>query len=103
MPEKEYLIFLDVDARKRHYHQSKGDKIVKLMVQLEVRVENEWKEVVRYDCAHDSVHKDSYNRAGKRRKMGLFLTYEDALTFADDDITENWELYRAKYLRGEFP
>jgi len=68
------------------------------MVQLEVRVENKWKEVVRYDCAHDSVHKDSYNRTGK-----MFLTYEDALTFADDDITENWELYKAKYLRGEFP
>jgi len=35
--------------------------------------------------------------------MALFLSYEDALTFADDDLNENWETYREKYLRGDFP
>jgi len=31
------------------------------------------------------------------------MAYEDALTFADDDINENWQLYKEKFLRGEFP
>jgi hypothetical protein len=103
MPEKQYLIFLDVDARKRHYHKSKGGKITQLMVQLEIRLEGQWREVIRYDCAHETIHKDAYNLAGKRRKWGIFLTYEEALSFADKDINEHWELYRDKFLRGEFP
>lgn len=58
MPEKKYLILLDVDARKRHYHFTEAGRIT---------------------------------------------NYEDALTFADDDINENYEIYKEKFLRGEFP
>jgi hypothetical protein len=25
------------------------------------------------------------------------------LTFADDDINENWELYKENFVKGEFP
>jgi hypothetical protein len=28
---------------------------------------------------------------------------KDALTFADDDINENWEIYRTRFLSGGFP
>jgi hypothetical protein len=73
------------------------------MVQLEVSVGAVWKEVVRYDCAHDYIHKDCYNIKGKGRKTRLNLDYQEALVFADDDINENWEIYREKFLRGEFP
>ena len=31
------------------------------------------------------------------------MNFKDALTFADDDINENWDLYRDKFLRGDFP
>ncbi|MDL1984823.1 MAG: hypothetical protein LWX54_11655 [Deltaproteobacteria bacterium] len=57
----------------------------------------------RYDCAHDYAHKDCYNAKGKCRKINLYLDYENALTLADDDINENWEIYREKFLRGDFP
>jgi len=33
----------------------------------------------------------------------LYLDYEDALTLADDGINEHWELYREKFLKGDFP
>lgn len=52
MAEKNYLILLDFDARKRHYHSAESGKITRFVVQLEVKVEDNWKEVVRYDCAH---------------------------------------------------
>ncbi len=102
MPEKQYLILLDIDVRKRHYHYTKAGKITNFLVQLEIKIGNYWKEVIRYDCAHQYAHKDCYNIKGQSRKTNLYMDYEDALTFADDDINENWELYREKFLRGEF-
>jgi hypothetical protein len=53
--------------------------------------------------AHGYAHKDCYNVEGKCRKMNLFLDYEEALALADDDINENWALYRDRFLRGGFP
>jgi hypothetical protein len=35
--------------------------------------------------------------------MNIHLNYEDALIFADEDINENWQIYREKFLKGEFP
>jgi len=101
MGEKQYLIMLDIDARKRHYHNSEAGKITKFVVQLEVKIGGTWKEVVRYDCAHDYAHKDLYNNEGKRSKINLYMNYEDALSFADDDINDNWEIYKRRFLKGD--
>jgi hypothetical protein len=41
-----------------------------------------------------------------RRKARLWLphgNYEEALTFADEDLDENWDRYRSIFLRGERP
>ena len=103
MAERQYLIFFDADARKRHYHVAEAGKITKFVVQLEIKVGNQWKEVVRYDCAHDYAHKDCYDNKGRRRKIKLYLSYEDALSVADDDLNDNWEVYRERFLRGNFP
>ena len=102
MPEKQYLILLDIDARKRHYHLTKVGRIIKFTVQLEVKIGSSWKEVIRYDCSHNYAHKDCYNFEGRTKKINLFIDYDDALTLADDDINENWEIYRARFLRGGF-
>ncbi|OHC08787.1 MAG: hypothetical protein A2545_01435 [Planctomycetes bacterium RIFOXYD2_FULL_41_16] len=61
MAVKEYIIPYSEDTRKRHYHQTQSGKVVKFMVQLEIKHEGSWKEVVRYDCAHGYAHRDSYN------------------------------------------
>ena len=103
MTEKQYLLLLDIDVRKRHYHICEAGKITKFMVQLEIKVGDAWRDVVRYDCVHDYTHKDCYNISGECRKINLYLGYEDALTFADDDINENWEIYKERFLRGGFP
>jgi hypothetical protein len=101
--EKRYLILLDADARKRHYHIVESGRIVKFAVQLEICVLGVWREAIRYDCSHDFVHKDCYNLRGGRRKMAMQLDYEEALTFADEDLDENWEIYRQRFLKGDFP
>ena len=48
MAEKEYIIPYSEDARKRHDRKTIRDKIVKFTVQLEVKYEGNWKEVIRY-------------------------------------------------------
>ena len=92
---------LDIDVRKRHYHIAEAGKIIKFAVQLEVKIRGTWKGVVRYDCAHDYAHKDLYNNEGKRSKINLYMNYEDALSFADDDINDNWEIYKRRFLKGD--
>jgi len=73
------------------------------MVQLEVTHEGIWKEVVRYNCTHGFAHRDAYNLSGKHVKEELYLSFEDALTLADDDIDDNWETYKHSFLEGELP
>ena len=103
MAEKEYIIPYSNDVRKRHYHKTSRGKVEKFVVQLEVEYEGRWKEVVRYDCAHNFAHRDSYNLAGRNKKEGLSLGFEEALTLADDDIDDNWELYTQRFLEGAMP
>lgn len=103
MPAKEYIIPYTKDARKRHLHDTIKGKVVKFMVQLEVNYKGNWMEVVRYDCSHGFAHRDSYNFFGKQIKEELYLNFEDALTLADDDIDENWETYKHKFLEGGIP
>ena len=60
-----------------------------------------WKEVVRYDCTHGFAHRDAYNLSGKHVKEELYLSFEETLTLADDDIDDNWEIYKHRFLEEE--
>jgi len=103
LAEKEYIILYSENARKRHYHKTISGKVVKFVVQLEGNHEGSWREVVRYDCAHGFAHRDSYNLSGSNKKEELHLDFEEALTLADDDIDDNWELYIQRFLEGAIP
>jgi hypothetical protein len=55
---------------------------------------------VRYDTAHGFAHKDLMNPDGSKEKILLgFLDLNEALTFADKDINENWGRYKERYFR----
>lgn len=103
MNPKEYLLVLGNGARKRHRHEIDKGQVVTFMVQLEIQHQGTWLPVIRYDSAHGISHVDRYNLTGEQQKDWLDLTFEDALTFADVDINENWENYRQRFLRGLFP
>jgi hypothetical protein len=104
LAERSYIIPYSKNTRKRHYHKTERGRVVNFVVQLEVEVEGgEWKPVVRYDCSHKFIHRDAYNLKGRQRKEELGLTYEEALTFADEDIDENWERYQVAFTRGGYP
>ena len=103
MPEKQYLIPYAPDVRKRHHHKTERGKVVWFMVQLEVLSKGEWKPVIRYDCAHGYAHCDRYNLEGGCLKGNISMSYEDALTFSDDDIDDRWQVYRSDFLKGGSP
>ena len=44
-----------------------------------------------------------YKIDGSKKKEELDLTYADALDFADKDINQNWDEYKNRFLRGEWP
>lgn len=103
MAKTEYLLYYNENARKRHLHKTEKGNVVQFMVQLEVKVEGQWKPVIRYDCAHDISHGDRYNRKGDQTKEELNLPYGEALTLADEDIDDNWEIYIFEFLKGIYP
>ena len=57
----------------------------------------QWKTIIRYDCAHGFSHIDSYNKIGGKTKTDLKLSLEEALILADEDIKENWEKYVSEF------
>ena len=103
MSERNYTRSLGEGARKRHYHKTEKGKVADFVVQLEVEVKEEWKPVIRYDCSHDYTHVDRYNLKGEKEKIELNLDYAEALTIADEDININWESYKDRFLRGDYP
>jgi len=99
--EVEYLIRLGPADRYRHKHVREKGRIVSFSVQLETMVENQWCPVVRYDCAHGFAHRDLLHLDGMVTKTPVFIhDYNDALTFAESDLKENWTVYKERYLRG---
>ena len=103
MLEKTYTRSLGENARKRHSHKTDKGRVIDFVVQLEVKVGDIWMPVIRYDCAHDFAHADRYNMSGETLKEELHLSYAECLTLADEDINVNWESYKERFLRGEYP
>ena len=67
-------------------------------MQIEVLLEEKWRPVVRYDTSHRFAHKDLYRGRGRVVKSDLKMSFEEALTYALDDLRDNWETYREKFL-----
>ena len=96
----DFIVVFDEGVRKRHYHETQKGKVTYFAVQLEVKVGNEWKVALRYDCSHNFSHVDKYDIKGGKVKNALDLSFESALTFGDWDINENWVKYKREFLKG---
>ncbi len=77
-----------------------GKKIVGFAVQIEVRVNENWKPVVRYDTAHGFAHQDVIHYDGRKEKRPIpFQDWNEALSYAESDLRTNWGLYRDRFLK----
>ena len=77
--------------------------MVHFLIQLEVKVQGVWKEVIRYDTAHGFAHIDRFNIRGRKKKERLALSFNEALTTAERDMKQNWLTYHEQFLEGKFP
>ncbi len=101
--QTEYVVRIGPADRYRHLHGKKHGRIIFFRLQYETKVENEWIPVVRYDTAHGFVHRDLMNQEGiVISKTPLFnQDYNDALTFAENDLRLNWEHYKNRFLEEQ--
>jgi hypothetical protein len=84
---------------RANYRVNRG-RVTRFTVQLEVMAEGQWQPVVRYDTSHQFAHCDFYQPGGKVVKINLMMTFDEALTHALNDLRDNWESYRDRFLRG---
>lgn len=99
-----YVYLLTINDRKRHEHFTVQGKVVRFSVQYETFAQGRWHPVIRYDTAHGFAHLDRIRPDGATDKIPL-LTQDlgEALTFADQDINDNWERYKEAYLKDRLP
>jgi hypothetical protein len=96
----EFVVLLTADDRRRHKHIDQDGNILEFSVQYETRIDDEWRAVVRYDTAHGFVHKDILHPHKKAEKIILAISsLNEALTFADKDIKENWQKHKEQFIR----
>ena len=55
----EFVTPLSSDGRRRTRHVRIGNKIIEFVVQYELKINEEWYPVVRYDTSHGFAHTES--------------------------------------------
>ena len=51
-----------------------------------------------FATSHRFAHRDMYRARGRVVKSHLRMTFEEALTHAVNDLRDNWESYKEKFL-----
>ncbi len=98
----EYVLRIGPADKYRHLHVQDRDKIVFFRVQHETKIRDVWFPVVRYDTSHGFTHRDLLDINGGVKKTPLFnQDYNDALTFAENDLKLNWLHYKNRFLGEE--
>ena len=98
----EYVLRIGPADRYRHLHIREKGAIVFFRVQYETKIRDRWFPVVRYDTTHGYAHRDLLNIRGDVKKTPLFnQDYNDALTFAENDLKLNWFYYKKRFLEEE--
>lgn len=100
MIEKSYVLIVGATDRIRVWFKKDRGKIIEFVVQYETLVRSKWQAVIRYDTAHGAPHTDVIRPDGTKEKRLLhFPNFNDAFSYAEEDIKANWEQYRQRYFR----
>jgi hypothetical protein len=92
-----HLLLDDRNAMRVNFELEQG-RVLKFVIQLECRFNDKWNAIVRYDTAHNFAHRDLLHPSGETEKSEMITqNYNEALTFAIKDLTDNWEKYRQRY------
>ena len=96
----EFAVRLNANCRRRHRHTHFKGRVISFSIQLEIWVNGKWCPVIRYDTTHGFAHRDFIHPNGRSEKTPIFAqNYNDALTFSEADIKDNWEFYKERFLK----
>jgi hypothetical protein len=97
-----YFVMLDSDYDRIRvdFETDRGEVITLHVVQYETRHEGEWQSVARYDTAHGFFHLDLYTIRGAMKYRIYMQDLNQALTFAIDDLKDNWLQYKRRFQGG---
>ena len=96
----EFHRYLNEDNALRVRFELEHGTVLKFVVQLECRfgVDIGFTPVVRYDTAHAFAHCDRLHPYEQSSKLIMpTQNYNDALTFAIDDLAKRWDTYRRRF------
>ena len=87
--EDEFVVEIRIEKRK----------VVDFKVMYNTIIDGKEHQVVRYDCSHGYAHKDILYKRPRRKKKMARLAYDKLFDLAKDDIIQNWEEYKRKYIK----
>ena len=94
----EFHRLLDHQNSLRVRFELEQGQVKKFIAQLECYINGAWCPVVRYDTAHNFAHRDLIHPVGDVEKSEMAVQdYNEALTFAIEDLADNWGKYRERY------
>jgi hypothetical protein len=79
-----------------------GKHLTHFVEQYFALIDGEEREVMRFDTAHDFAHRDLLAGDGStilKTPMRPDIDHATAMTDAIEDLRDNWERYRADFLR----
>ncbi len=99
---KTYEIFLSIEDRidvDLEFAKAAGTppQLERFAITYSARIGDHWREVVRYDNFHGSVHRQRFWRTGKPEPIPSLghLPMETLLDMCRLDLRKNWKRYRA--------
>lgn len=96
---KTYFRYLTHEDRVRCQIESEKGQVIKFVIQYEIFIQDGWSAVTRFDTFHDAVHRDLIAPDGAiSKRWFLHFNFDEGLTFAYNDIENNWEKYREWYI-----
>lgn len=103
MPAKDYKIYLNEFARIIVYLLSDGNTVLNFVVKLEYFYKGKWSEIERFDCYHNSVHRDILNKKGKKKRVVKYplVNNKSGLNFAIEEFKANYEFLIWRFLNED--
>ena len=96
--ETSYVLALEKEVQLRIKFVRERNQITFFIVQLEYYINNHWYPVVRYDTAHDFAHCDILMPDGSQEKKTMPVSnFNEALTYAQQDIMANYQRYCKRF------
>jgi hypothetical protein len=88
------------ELRLRCAYERQGKEVLRFTVQLELKRNDLWQPIVRYDNAHGFCHRDTLHPDATQEKTRVFVGDLNAtFTYAIADLRANWQSHRDRFIR----